>query len=85
MPDLTPARRRHDPPPRREARLAYLLENDSLVNESNTAINRMTGFIAWILHESEAFICKALKGEVVVFYFEPLITQQMKVSGSPEG
>ena len=27
----------------------------------------------------------ALKGEVVVFYFEPLITQQMKVSGSPEG
>ena len=37
MPDLTPARRRHDPAPRREAILAYLLENDSLVNESNTA------------------------------------------------
>jgi hypothetical protein len=28
---------------------------------------------------------KALKGDVVVFYFEPLITQQMKASGSPEG
>ena len=38
-----------------------------------------------ILHESEAFIRKALKGEVVVFYFEPLITQQMKASGSPTG
>ena len=41
--------------------------------------------ISWILHESEAFICNALKGEVVVFYFEPLITKQMKASGSPEG
>ena len=39
----------------------------------------------WILHESEAFICKALKGEVVVCYFEPLITQQMKASDSPAG
>ena len=38
----------------------------------------------WILHGSEAFICKALKGEVVVCYFEPLITQQMKASGSPD-
>ena len=44
-----------------------------------------TKIITWILHESEAFICKALKGEVVVCYFEPLITQQMKASGSPEG
>jgi hypothetical protein len=35
------------------------------------------------LHEPEAFICKALKGEVVVYYFEPLITQQMEASGSP--
>lgn len=39
----------------------------------------------WILHVSEAFICKAFKGEVVVCYFEPLITPQMKASGSPEG
>jgi hypothetical protein len=36
------------------------------------------------LYELEAFICKALKGEVVVYYFEPLITQQMEASGSPE-
>jgi hypothetical protein len=42
-------------------------------------------FSTWILHEPEAFICKALKGEVVVFYFEPLITKQMKASGLPEG
>ena len=39
----------------------------------------------WILHESEVFICKALKGEVVVCYFEPFITQQMEASGSPAG
>ena len=31
--------------------------------------------ITWILHESEAFICKALKGEAIVYYAEPLITQ----------
>jgi len=35
---------------------------------------------SWIMHELAAFICKALKGEVIVFYFEPLITQQMKIS-----
>jgi hypothetical protein len=39
----------------------------------------------WILHESEVFIGKASKGEIVVFYFEPLATQQMEASGSPEG
>jgi len=37
------------------------------------------------LHESEAFIGKASKGEVVVFYFELLATQHMKASGAPEG
>jgi hypothetical protein len=41
--------------------------------------------ITWILHESEAFIGKASKGDVVVFYFEPLATQHMKASGSPNG
>jgi hypothetical protein len=35
------------------------------------------------LHELEAFICKALKGEAIVYYCEPLITPQMKASGSP--
>jgi hypothetical protein len=43
------------------------------------------GIFTWILHEPEALICKALKGKVVVFYFEPLITQQMRASGSPAG
>ncbi|RLB79536.1 MAG: hypothetical protein DRH24_12335 [Deltaproteobacteria bacterium] len=38
-----------------------------------------------ILHESGAFIWKALKGEVIVYYYEPLITQQMEASGSPFG
>jgi hypothetical protein len=37
--------------------------------------------ITWILHESEAFIGKALKGEAIVLYANPLITQQMKASG----
>jgi len=40
-------------------------------------------FITLILHESETFICKALKGEVIVYYCEPLITQHMEASGSP--
>jgi hypothetical protein len=40
------------------------------------------------LHESEAFICKALKAEkaeAIVHYASALITQQMEASGSPEG
>jgi hypothetical protein len=49
--------------------------------------------IAWILHESEVFICKALKGEAIVDYAEPLIMKGaesairriMKASGSPAG
>jgi hypothetical protein len=41
--------------------------------------------ITWILHELEAFICKALKGEAIVNYASPLITQQMEASGSPIG
>jgi hypothetical protein len=41
--------------------------------------------MTWILHESEAFIGKASKGDVVILYFEPLATQHMKASGSPEG
>jgi hypothetical protein len=39
----------------------------------------------WILHESEVFICKALKAEAIVHYASALITQQMEASGSPEG
>ena len=49
------------------------------------ASNKILQCITWILHESEAFICKALKGEAIVAYAEPLITKQMKASGSPEG
>jgi len=36
------------------------------------------------LHESEAFIGKACKGEVVFLYFEPLGTKHMKASGLPD-
>ena len=39
--------------------------------------------ITWILNESEAFICKALKDEAIVCYCESLITQQMKTYSSP--
>jgi hypothetical protein len=41
--------------------------------------------ITWILHEPEAFICKAFKAEAIVNYASALITQQMEASGSPEG
>ena len=37
------------------------------------------------LHESEASIGKALKGDVVVYYYDPLITQLMGASGSSSG
>ena len=43
----------------------------------------MAIYIIRILHELEAFICKALKGEAIVCYSEPLITKQIKASGSP--
>jgi hypothetical protein len=32
----------------------------------------------------EAFICQAFKGEAIVYYCEPLITQKMEASGLPE-
>jgi hypothetical protein len=41
--------------------------------------------ITWILHELEAFICKAFKVEAIVNYASALITQQMEASGSPNG
>lgn len=40
---------------------------------------------AWILHELEVSICKASKGEDVICYFEPLITQHMGASGLTVG
>jgi len=33
--------------------------------------------ITWILHESEAFICKALKGKAIVAYAESLIIKAL--------
>jgi hypothetical protein len=40
---------------------------------------------AWILHVSEAFICKAWKGAAIVNHCKPLLTPQMKVCDTPEG
>ena len=37
------------------------------------------------LQNPECFRVKASKGEVVVFYFEPLVTQDLKFSGFPKG
>jgi hypothetical protein len=37
------------------------------------------------LHESEAFICKALKSTAIVGYCKLLITLQMQASSSPDG
>jgi hypothetical protein len=48
-------------------------------------INQRPALITWILHESQAFIGKASKGDVVILYFESLATQHMNASGSPEG
>ena len=39
----------------------------------------------WVLHELEAFICKALQAEAIVIYGSALITPQMEASGSPIG
>jgi hypothetical protein len=39
----------------------------------------------WGLHASEAFICKALKAEAIVYYASALITRQMEASGAPIG
>ena len=38
--------------------------------------------VTWILHESEAFICKALKGEAIVYYAEPLIIRLRRTDES---
>jgi hypothetical protein len=38
-----------------------------------------------LVPQSEAFICKAFKGEAIVNYASALITQQMGASGSPKG
>jgi hypothetical protein len=38
-----------------------------------------------MLQKPEGFRAKASKGEVVVFYFEPLATQGLKLSDFPEG
>jgi len=37
------------------------------------------------LQKSEGFRVKATEGEVVVLYFEPSATQNLKSSGFPEG
>jgi hypothetical protein len=41
--------------------------------------------LAWIFHELEALIGKALKGLAIFQYAEPLMTPHMKVSSSPIG
>jgi len=37
------------------------------------------------MQKPAGFSVKASKGEVVVFYFEPLATQDLKFSGFPSG
>jgi hypothetical protein len=41
--------------------------------------------VTLILHEPEAFMCKAFKGEAIVDYASALVTQQMETSSSPGG
>jgi len=46
---------------------------------------RTAGEYTPTLQKPEGFIDKASEGEVVVFYFEPSATQDLKSSGFPEG
>jgi hypothetical protein len=39
-------------------------------------------YVTWILHGSEAFICKALKGKAIVAYAEPLIIRLRRTDES---
>jgi hypothetical protein len=48
-------------------------------------VDRQHSGPAWILHAPEDFICKTLEGKAIVNYALPLITQQMKACGVPEG
>jgi hypothetical protein len=48
-------------------------------------VKNTAGLVARLFHELEAFICKAFKGEAIVNYCSPLITQQMEAFGLPEG
>jgi len=61
------------------SRQEYCILGESLQNEDKKRV------LTWVLHELEAFIGKASKGDVVVLYFKPLATQHMKASGSPAG
>ena len=53
--------------------------------EIERVVKNTAGLLARLFHELEAFICKALKGEAIVYYCSPLITQQMTASGLPMG
>jgi hypothetical protein len=72
------------------AKIAARITDSSKIVRFNFITLLLSGYLlvevsTWILHEPEVFIGKARKGEVVVFYFEPLATQHMKASGSPSG
>ena len=64
----------------------FIAKSARIASPANLALNcNYLQGISWILHESEAFICKALKGEAIVHYCEPLITLHMEASTSPVG
>jgi hypothetical protein len=53
-------------------------------NKCGVEIAKSAGFTP-TLQKSEGFRVQASEGEVVVLYFEPSATQNLKSSGFPEG
>ena len=58
------------------------IRDQEAYSSSEIATKQIT--LARIFHASDALICKAFRGEAVVFYCKPLITQQMGASGSAQ-
>jgi hypothetical protein len=64
-------------------KLVTIAERGCIV--ANTVKNAVDLKITPTLQNPECFRVKASKGEVVVFYFEPLVKQDLKFSGFPKG
>jgi len=57
----------------------------SVSNFTNGTLLSVSLQITLLLQKAESFRAKASEGEVVVFYFEPSATQDLKFSAFPGG
>ena len=62
-----------------------LLITSDIVNEYIKVLSYPKFELSLSLQKPESFRAKASEGEVVVFYFEPSATQDLKFSGFPGG